>query len=119
MLFWLTRAARDARIAAGRLQVHVAASANVNQSTIDRFEKGGAWPRDTDRFVNAYADDLDIEPVQLWDEALRLWREHLADRDGAATIASEGQRAVRDLADAAGTTARSPRAPSRRRRAAS
>lgn len=79
MLFWLARACTSARKAAGRRQVHVAASANVDQSTIGRFEKGNAWPRHTDRVVAAYADDLDVHPIELWQEALRLWR---ADKAG-------------------------------------
>jgi hypothetical protein len=77
MLYWLAKAAEDARDRAGRLQVHVAASASVNQSTIDRFEKHIAWPRDADRVINAYADDLDIASIHLWEEALRMWREDL------------------------------------------
>lgn len=81
MLFWLSRACRAAREAAGRKQVHVAASADVDQSTIARFEKQTAWPRHTDRVVAAYADDLDIGAIDLWQEAMRLW---LAERDGSA-----------------------------------
>lgn len=79
MLFWLSRACEAARKAASRRQVHVAASANVDQSTIARFEKGTAWPRQTDRVVAAYADDLEVDAVDLWQEALRLWAE---DREG-------------------------------------
>lgn len=79
MKFWLARACEAARKAAGRRQVHVAASADVDQSTIARFERGAAWPKDTDQVVAAYADDLDIQPIDLWSEALRMWQEH---RDG-------------------------------------
>jgi hypothetical protein len=73
MLPWIARAARDARIAAGRKQVHVAASADVDQSTVHRFESAIAWPRDIDRMVAAYADDLDIPAVELWRRAVDAW----------------------------------------------
>lgn len=78
MLYWLARACKAAREAAARKQVHVAASANVDQSTITRFEKGLAWSRDTDKIVAAYADDLDVPPIWLWQEALRRWQEDQA-----------------------------------------
>lgn len=76
MLYWLARAAKELRIAAGRKQVHVAASIDKDQSTIWRFEKGEGWPRETDLFVAGYADDLDIEPIDIWARALDMWREH-------------------------------------------
>lgn len=92
MLFWLSRACKAAREAAGRKQVHVAASANVDQSTIARFEKQTAWPRHTDRVVAAYADDLDIEGIDLWQEAMRLW---IADQAGGVDDAPEPIRPSR------------------------
>lgn len=81
MLFWLSRACTAARKTANRKQVHVAASADVDQSTIARFERAVAWPRHTDRVVAAYADDLDIDAIDLWREALRLWQDDQAGRD--------------------------------------
>jgi hypothetical protein len=73
MLPWITGACRDARIAAGRKQVHVAASADVDQSTVNRFEGATAWPRDMDRMVSAYADDLGIPALELWRRAIDAW----------------------------------------------
>ncbi len=75
MAFWLARAAKSAREAAGRKQVHVAASANKDQSTIYRFEQGTAWPQDTDLLIAAYADDLEIDPQDIWQMALDMWKE--------------------------------------------
>jgi hypothetical protein len=101
MLFWLAEAAKDARLAAKRKQVHVAASAGagVDQSTIARFEKHIAWPRDVDIIVQAYADDLDVAAVELWDQALKKWRADLAataEIDAATqAIGQAGQRAPR------------------------
>lgn len=115
MLFWLTHAAREARLQAGRLQVHVAASAGVNQSTIDRFEKHEAWPRDPDRFVNAYADDLDIRPDQIWAEALRLWQEHLA----GDAVTREMSATLTDLVTALGDETADAGKPGERRGAGS
>lgn len=77
MLYWLAQACRQARERAGRKQVQVAASAGANQNTISRFEKGRVWPRDLGRIVDAYVDDLEVDPFELWAEALRLW-----ERDG-------------------------------------
>lgn len=74
MLHWLAAAARDAREAQGRKQVHVAASLGLNQETIGRFERARTWPRDPDAIIAAYADDLGIEPIDLWEDALRRWR---------------------------------------------
>jgi hypothetical protein len=70
----LGAAARDARVAGGRLQVHVAAQLSVDQGTIRKFEQGKHWPRDPDAMVAAYARDLDMDPRDIWDEALRRWR---------------------------------------------
>jgi hypothetical protein len=92
MLFWLSKAASAARDEARRKQVHVAAGADVDQSTIWRFERAGAWPRNPDRVVAAYAEDLDITAFDLWEEALRLWREH---REGVS------ESPARDAAQAA------------------
>lgn len=74
MLPWIGGAARAAREAGGRKQVHIAATLGVDQSTIGRFEGGRAWPRDPDKVIAAYADDLDITPLEIWDAALRMWR---------------------------------------------
>lgn len=80
MVFWISLACEQARLTAGRKQVHVAASDRdgVNQSTIDRFEDATAWPRNPDRIIAAYADDLDVDPIQLWQEALSLWQRYKA-----------------------------------------
>lgn len=79
MLYWLGSTCRKAREAAGRKGVSIAASVKpepVDQSTISRFEKGLAWPRDADKFVNAYADDLDIDALVLWTQAVEDWHAH-------------------------------------------
>jgi hypothetical protein len=98
MAYWLSLACRQAREAAGRLQVHVAASHDrgVNQSTIARFEDAVAWPKNPDQIVAAYADDLDISPMDIWDLALSLWKRHQAGEALEAlseTAAARAQRA--------------------------
>lgn len=101
MLHWLSQACSAAREAAGRRQVHVAASANVDQSTIARFEKATAWPRHTDRVVRAYAEDLDIDAAELWAAALQLWQDDKAgDVHHVADITEE---LVKGFVDPAGT----------------
>lgn len=85
MLIWLARAAVQAREGAQRKQVHVAASADRDQSSIYRFEQNakgdGKWPRDTDRIVAAYADDLEMRPIDLWQTALDMWRDRLSEEE--------------------------------------
>lgn len=73
MLYWLAEACKRARENEGRIQVHIAASLNQAQSSVTRFENHDGQPRDLDAMVAAYAEDLDIEPVQLWTKALDLW----------------------------------------------
>lgn len=105
MLYWLARAAKEAREAAGRKQVHIAAEADRDQSTIYRFEQAAGWPRITDRIVAAYAADLDVEPIDVWEQALRMWRSHV-DGSDVKRLADEAGRAGE--AEAQRTTAQRP-----------
>lgn len=79
MLHWLGLVAREAREAAGRHQVHIAVRVPgkkpADQATIGRFEAGKAWPRNPSRTIAAYAEDLEIDPFDLWEEAVRRWRQ--------------------------------------------
>ena len=78
MLYWLAKVTKDARERASRKLVHVGASADMDQSSVSRFEKAAAWPRDPDRLVRAYAHDLDSDSIELWEEAVRQWRASLS-----------------------------------------
>jgi transcriptional regulator with XRE-family HTH domain len=73
MLPWIGAAARAAREARARKQVHIAATLGVDQGTIGRFEGGRAWPRDPDKVVAAYAEDLDMDPLEIWEAAVAEW----------------------------------------------
>jgi transcriptional regulator with XRE-family HTH domain len=75
LLHWIGTVCCEARIAAGRRQVHIAAELGVNQATVARFERGQAWPRNPDLMVQAYADELDIAAVELWADAIRRWHD--------------------------------------------
>jgi hypothetical protein len=96
MLEWLAEAAATLRLAAEpkRKQVHIAAGADVDQSTINRFEKAEAWPKNPDTIVRAYADDLDVDPIQIWEHALRLWAQNRAANPGhvAETVERETRK---------------------------
>jgi hypothetical protein len=92
MLYWLAHACREARLAhvpkikaldiASRVRDYVPRRESVDNSTISRFEKGVTWPRTPmDAIVAAYAVELELEPIQLWQEALRLWHAHLGGRE--------------------------------------
>lgn len=74
LLPWIAAAARDARIDARRKQVHIAAERGMTEESIRKFEQAKRWPRDPDAMVNAYASDLDLDPLDLWAEAVERWR---------------------------------------------
>jgi helix-turn-helix protein len=64
---------KTARVGAALTYAHIAVRVRkadgrvgVSESTISRFEKGTHWPSDPDAFVVAYADALEVEPVELW-----------------------------------------------------
>jgi hypothetical protein len=74
MLPWIAKVCREARLAAGRRQVHIAVRADVDQSTVNRFETVQGWPRDVDRMIAAYGEDLGISSLELWRRAADAWR---------------------------------------------
>jgi len=74
MLPHLATALRDAREKAGKKRSHAAAAADHDQSAITRFEKVKAWPRNPDQFVNAYAEVLGVDAIDLWALALARWK---------------------------------------------
>jgi hypothetical protein len=73
MMYWLRQAAREMREGSERKHVHIGASANADQSTVSRFESGESMPRDLDKMIAGYADDLDVDAREIWAAALRLW----------------------------------------------
>lgn len=73
MVYWVARAARQAREERGCKQVQVAATLDRDQSMIVRFEQGRSWPRDPDAIIEAYGKVLDIPPQDIWKRALELW----------------------------------------------
>lgn len=77
MLYWIAEAAKQLRLGAGRKLVHVAASGDMDQSTIYRFERHHGQPESIDATIAAYADDLDREPIDVWELALEMWRDAL------------------------------------------
>lgn len=74
MLEHIGEASRDARRQAGLRQLDVATTAGVSHVTISRFERGKSWPLDPDRVVAAYAEELRVDPIELWTAALDRWR---------------------------------------------
>lgn len=74
MLDYLGQAARAAREQAGLRQIDIATTADVSHVTISEFERGGGWPERLDEILVAYAEETGCEQVDLWEEALELWR---------------------------------------------
>lgn len=77
----LAKLAREGRQQSGKKQSHFAAAADVDQSTITRFEQGKAWPRHPERVVAAYAEVLGRDRWELWETALERARKS---RNGGA-----------------------------------
>jgi len=74
MIKYLAAAAREAREQADprRKIIHIAVVADMDPSTIWRFEHGH-WPRNADEIIAAYAEELDVTSRELWERALQLW----------------------------------------------
>lgn len=95
MRYWIAEAAKAARKEGERGQVHVAATIGVHQSTIWRFEEHKSFPEDIDLTIAAYADDLDCEPLAIWELATKMWRE----AGSQASVADLTARRAASLAD--------------------
>lgn len=80
MAYWIATAASTMRAEKGRMMVHVAAELSTAESKISRFERHISFPRNLDETIAAYARDLEVRPIEIWERALKLWRE-----DPAAT----------------------------------
>lgn len=107
MLPFLSEALKAARVAAGRKQVHVAAALDRNQSTIHRFESGLGYPQDLDAVIAAYADDLGVDVLVLWEAAIALWRADRGEDEEGEGLAAV--RAVREQLERAHPPAESAR----------
>ena len=86
---YIARVAREARESAGRKPYNIASAPpgmkGADPSTVWRFENEEGWPRDTDHMIALYAADLDLEPIDLWQRALDLWR---SEEDGTTAVAT-------------------------------
>lgn len=76
MIKHLAAVAKQARESADpkRKIIHIAVVADVDPSTIWRFEKG-RWPKDADKLIAGYATELEIDPIELWMRAISRWLE--------------------------------------------
>jgi len=73
--WWIAQAAKDIRLGRGVHPGTVAALADVNQRTIDRFELSESWPDDPDRYIAAYAKAAGIsDGREIYERALKRWR---------------------------------------------
>lgn len=75
MLAHLGAACRAARLRARRKQIHIAVALDVSEGTVRHFELGHRWPQNPDRTIRAYADEVGVTPHELWEDALRRWRD--------------------------------------------
>lgn len=54
----------------GVKRVHVAAALDVTESSVWRVEVGKGWPRDPDRFLEAYERVCEVPVEEIWKRAL-------------------------------------------------
>lgn len=108
MIFWLARVAAEARSEADLKHVRIAAALDMDQSTISRFERGEAWPRDADTVIRAYAEELGIDERELWRRALERWMA------AESPSAERAGRAVQAATEATQGRSRSPRQSTRK-----
>ena len=66
----LAQVARDARTRAAVRRHEIAVTANVYPSTVDRFERAEAWPRNPEGMIRAYAKHVGMPAADLWLEAI-------------------------------------------------
>ena len=78
MIQFLAAVAKEARREAEIKPARIAVTIDTDLSTIYRFEKG-RWPRDVDQIIAGYAEELEIEPIELWKVALARWCAQLSD----------------------------------------
>lgn len=70
----LGRAARTLREERGIEQWRVGAAANRGSDAVGKFEQGKTF-QTLDEFVQAYAEELGVEPIDIWRAACRLMDE--------------------------------------------
>lgn len=119
MLLYLSEAAKAARERAERRVEGVADLADVSVGAVYRFERGESWPHKVDQVVSAYADIAGVEPLEIWQRALNLWRKYgegpLVGRRDTAQPTTGSARFLDQIAKTARRQAavEAPAAPSR------
>lgn len=93
MRYWISTVLREAREEAGVPPKNVAQLADVDNSTLSRFENHRTWPQNLDRMVAAYALIAGVEdPRDLWREAVQRYV-----KDGGQPVLGELSPAQRSL----------------------
>lgn len=67
--------ARELREAKDVLAVEIGARIRHTEGVVSRFERGETVPRNLDLMVQAYADELDLDPADIWQMTIKRWRE--------------------------------------------
>lgn len=95
LIYWLGQALKRLRQESpGLKQVRIAATAGVDQSTIWRLEEEAhRWPRHVEVIVAAYAEELELDPRDIWAFAFELWR-HYGEAPTVSQLSGIGPRAV-------------------------
>jgi hypothetical protein len=94
LLPYISAVCKETRKESGARVTGVADAAGYDSATtINRFERSVAWPRDPDAVVGAYAKGAKVSPFDLWDEAIRRAR-----KTPAAATPTEAELTAAQLA---------------------
>lgn len=122
MVRYLGVALRDLRKARKIKLIEIAYPLRKSEAAMSRFEGGRVrQPEAIDVVVDAYARELELEPFEIWAEALKRWREATTETagearaDAAAALESELGPAARRRAAGAAKDAQGKRAGRQRR----
>lgn len=124
LLTWLGIAAIKTREGANFRREDVASYTGAGIDQISRLERAEQHPRDLERIFAGYAHFAGIDPRDIYELALELWREHgtapTVDDAVGARLDSGARRAGQALrSDAPRPKSKAPKPASRRTRRAS
>lgn len=83
MVTHLARVARELRRGQDVRAARIAVALDGSESRVARFESGAQF-RKVDEIVDAYAQELGVEPIDIWRAALKGWE---ADPEDEASVA--------------------------------
>lgn len=76
MLDALASVLKELRSKSGVKKLRFAAAVDLDPSQLTRFENGtSGWPRNPDQLVMGYAEVAGVDPLEVWQRAIRRAKE--------------------------------------------